>query len=151
MTHPQIQKKEVLMKIKRAVFPFVFLGLLLLVAGCDSKEPANAEPPVARENNLADGAKDWRGSVGVAVADINGDGHLDIISVSPGAGVKFFENDGKGAFFDRGVIANDNAKDWQGSVGITIADIDGNEVPDIIIGAPGAGIKIIKNPVPQKK
>ena len=139
------------MKPRQVVFPIALFGLMFFVAGCNSKKPVNAGPPVARENNLADDSRDWQGGVGIAVADMNGDGCLDIISVSPGAGVKYFENDCNGAFFDRGVIANDDARSWNGSVGIAIADIDKNGVPDIIVGAPGAGIKIIKNPVPQKK
>ena len=140
------------MKIRQVVFPVALLGLLLFVAGCDNKEPVvNAGPPVAKESNLADDAKDYRGGVGVAVADMNGDDNLDIVSVSPGSGVKWFENDGNGAFFDRGVIAKDDARDYRGSVGIAIADIDGNGIPDIVIAAPGAGVKVIKNSVPKNK
>ena len=39
---------------------------------------------------------------------------------------------------------------WKAGVAVTIGDVDGDGVLDIVIAVP-EGIKIVKNPIPQKK
>ena len=86
--------------------------------------------------------------VGVAVADMDGDNDLDIITTYP-QGISFFENDGSGAFFDRGVIADSGASHKYSGVGVAIKDINNDGILDIIVAYP-QGLRIIKNPIPQK-
>ena len=148
MAHSQAKQKEVLMKIRQTVFPVVLLGLLLLVVGCDDSS-RSATPPVAKANNIETGAQLNSAGIGDAIADMNGDGHLDIVSAGPN-GVKYFESDGNGSYFDRGVIAETGAKLNSAGIGIAVADLDGNGVPDIVFTGLH-GIRIFKNPIPQKK
>ncbi|MBI5306224.1 VCBS repeat-containing protein [Candidatus Wolfebacteria bacterium] len=134
------------MKIRQAVLPFMLLGLLFFVA-YDSN--SSTIPPVAKANNLETGAQLNGAGIGVAIADMNGDGHLDIVSAGPN-GVKYFESDGNGGYFDRGVIAETGAQLNSAGIGVAVADLDGNGISDIVIAGPN-GIRIFKNPIRQKK
>lgn len=140
------------MKIRQVVFPFVALGLLVFVIGCDNNRASaeNKEPVVYSYGSRLPTGASWRDSgVGVTLADMDGDGDLDLISVVPD-GVKHFENQGSGNFVDRGVIAKSGASWLNSGIGIAIGDVDGDGVLDIVIAAPD-GINVIKNPVPQKR
>lgn len=138
------------MKIRQAAFPVALLGLLLFVACCNDSN-RSAISPVAKADNLETGEDPLsRVGIGVAVADMNGDGYTDIVSAISD-GVKYFENDGNGSFFDRGVIAETTDARLHGdAIGIAVADLDGNGVSDIVI-AGSNGIRIFKNPILQKK
>jgi hypothetical protein len=46
------------------------------------------------------GKKRWRRSYSASFADLNGDGHLDLVVVSDFAGVDVYRNDGRGHFAD---------------------------------------------------
>ena len=133
------------MKIRQAVLP-IALGLALLVAGCDSRSSTTPQP-IAKADNLQVGAQ-LDSCIGVAIADMGWDSILDIVSVSPN-GIKYFEGDGKGGYFDRGVIAKIGAQ-LNSGIGIAVADLDRNGINDIVIASPN-GIRIFKNPISQKK
>ncbi len=69
---------------------------------------------------------------GVAVGDIDGDGHLDIVSASHGAGLVALFGDGKGTFrvSHEGLPARDFS-----SQAIALADADGDGKLDIVASA----------------
>ncbi|TSC89131.1 MAG: hypothetical protein G01um10143_512 [Parcubacteria group bacterium Gr01-1014_3] len=130
------------------VFVFLVALVALICSGCDDTQSGKA-PPIAKENDLEPGAQLNNAGVGVAIADMNGDGHLDIVVATPN-GVKYFENNSKGAFLDRGVIADSGAQLNNAGIGLAVADIDGNGIPDVVVASPN-GVRIIKNPIQQKK
>ena len=137
------------MKIRQAVFPVALLGLLLFVASCSDEQNKTQGPPVAKTSGLKSGAGHLYSGVGVAIADMDGDGDLDIVTAYPN-GISFFENDGIGAFIEHGVIADSGASHFYSGVGIAVRDIDNDGVLDIVVAHP-SGLRIIKNPIPQKK
>lgn len=74
---------------------------------------------------------DLPGTIHAPVADLNGDGNLDIVALvsQDSEEVHFFEGDGAGHFRDR-VIHGSTNKDF-GSSGLSIADLNGDGKPDI--------------------
>jgi hypothetical protein len=146
MNENKQQTKEALMKIRQTVSVITLFGLLLFVTGCGSDD--SKIPPVAKKNNLTVGGENGKAGIGVAVADMNGDGYLDIISAGPD-GIRYFESDGNGGYFERGKIADTEAWNSGAGVGIAVMDLDDNGVLDIVTASP-EGIRITKNPIPQK-
>lgn len=75
---------------------------------------------------------DLPGTIHAPVADINGDGHLDVVALvsQDSEEVHGFEGDGRGNFRDR-VIHGSTNKDY-GSSGLCIADVNKDGRPDIV-------------------
>lgn len=79
----------------------------------------------------------FRGGVSVAVADLDGDGKIEII-VSPGSGlnseVRIFSSDGK--------LKNKFSvfeKNFRGGVSVAAGDVDGDGIKEIVVGAGKGG------------
>ncbi|HTH46686.1 MAG TPA: VCBS repeat-containing protein, partial [Candidatus Limnocylindria bacterium] len=68
---------------------------------------------------------------GVVLADLNGDGSLDLLLSANGAGVRCWTNDGHGHFTD--VTTNAGTASRLGSMTLALADVDGNGTPDLYI------------------
>src|SRR5882724_9894997 len=68
---------------------------------------------------------------GAVFADINGDGFLDLLVATTGAGVVCFLNDGHGKFSDVTGTAGTATK--YGSVTLALADVDGNGTLDLYV------------------
>ncbi len=68
---------------------------------------------------------------GVVLADITGDGALDLLLSANGAGVRCWRNDGHGHFTD--VTTNAGTASRLGSMTMALADVDGNGTPDLYI------------------
>ena len=83
---------------------------------------------VTAEAGLVFSGKNFRGAV---FADINGDGFSDLLVATTGRGVLCFLNDGHGKFKDITEAAGTGSH--HGSVGMTLADIDGNGTLDLYI------------------
>ncbi|MCX6924773.1 MAG: CRTAC1 family protein, partial [Verrucomicrobia bacterium] len=69
-------------------------------------------------------------STGAAFADVDGDGHLDLLVNGLGTGTRLFLNDGKGRFkesADSGLIPKG------GSHSLTLADVDGDGFLDLYV------------------
>jgi enediyne biosynthesis protein E4 len=127
-------------------------GMLIFVL-CGTAAMAAADPPadispfteeaIARgliyEVQQFNGPTQQGQGFGVAIADLNGNGHLDIILMGNGAGiVGFFENDGNGNFTDRSYTIEPNRLPAPKLVlpkasGIATADFTGNGLLDIYI------------------
>jgi hypothetical protein len=91
----------------------------------------------------------FTGGATVAAADINGDGHADIVTgAGPGSGphVKVIDGNKLGQIQANGQIADSAllasffafAPTFTGGVNVTAGDFNGDGVPDVIVGA-GAG------------
>ncbi len=72
-----------------------------------------------------------RYSTGCALADVNGNGHLDLILVALGGPNALFLNDGTGRFTEQGVDAG--LTSTAGSTTVTLADVDGNGWLDLYV------------------
>ena len=68
---------------------------------------------------------------GATFADINGDGHLDLLLAVTGRGALCFLNDGQGKFREVTAAAGTGSK--YGSTTLTLADVDGNGTLDLYI------------------
>src|SRR5205823_12369389 len=78
------------------------------------------------------------GGLGVAVADVNNDGWPDIFLTSGADDHRLSLNDGKGRFREapgaREVFRWKSAKPDDPPAGVCIADVNGDGLPDIVIG-----------------
>ncbi len=72
-----------------------------------------------------------RYSTGCALADVNGNGHLDLILVALGGPNALFLNDGTGRFTEQGEEAG--LASTAGSTTVTLADVDGNGWLDMYV------------------
>jgi len=72
-----------------------------------------------------------RHSTGAAFADINGDGHLDLILLATRGPNAIFINDGKGHFTERRDLGLDSV--GNGGTTITMADVDGHGWLDMFV------------------
>ena len=68
---------------------------------------------------------------GAAFADLNGDGHLDLLLTVTGRGVVCFLNNGRGRFSD--ATAASNIPSPPGSTTLALADVDGNGTLDLYV------------------
>lgn len=67
----------------------------------------------------------------LAVADFNGNGHLDFVVGDNNGMIELFLNDGEGDFHSDGVIHRYGQCSW----GLTAGDFNNNGYPDLLVGA----------------
>jgi hypothetical protein len=78
----------------------------------------------------------------LAVADVNGDGKLDIVGVTPYSGVYVFHGNGDGTF---GTAMNYNdAQTGAPGAAVAVGDIDGDGKPDLAVSV-NNGISVLLN------
>jgi hypothetical protein len=106
------------------------LFLLPLAAGLGAlpaADPDKPAPPEFSEHLIQDG---YGYAYGLAAADIDGDGHLDLVSSdATGNALSWYENDGKGNF-RRHYIAKDE-EGWFER--LAVGDINGDGKPDVVV------------------
>lgn len=107
------------------------------VDGKPAPPPLPKAPYVAVTEGLPSGGE-WRGRP--AIADLNGDGHLDIVcSVRKGDGLFAFLNDGKGTRFKEAIQGFPRNAGYGGSA---VADFDKDGFADIVFSTHGAPIQV---------
>ncbi len=74
-----------------------------------------------------------KGTTGQALADMNGDGTLDVIAAHQRAQSAVYVNDGTGSF----PAARDFSTEWSGTAAVAVGDMDGDGLPDIVSGGSG--------------
>lgn len=85
------------------------------------------QPPVA----YATGTSNTSGNTGLAVADFNGDGHVDVAASAVNSKrISILEGRGDGSFYPAYVFTTPSNR--SGPRELSIADIDGNGRPDIV-------------------
>jgi hypothetical protein len=92
-------------------------GYLRVVSGADGAEILN----IGLEHNIC-------ASAGVAAGDIDGDGVVELLSMTTAAQVKAFEHDGTLKWTSPAVVASQYAMP-------AISDMDGDGKPEIVVGA----------------
>jgi protein involved in polysaccharide export with SLBB domain len=102
---------------------------------------------------IGDGSGNWSSTsplnkssyYGLGIADLNGDGHMDILAATYRAGVHVFLGDGSGVFI-KSVSPQVEGSYWD----VTAADLDGDGALDILASSlNGGGIKAWKNAGPD--
>ena len=76
-------------------------------------------------------ARPGQDSTGAVFADVDGDGHLDLLVASLGHGVRAFRNDGKGHFTQFTEAAGLTSR--AGSMSLALADVDGDGDLDLYV------------------
>jgi len=110
---------------------FRYLGLAVVI-GAVGATPLQAEPTPTPVPPIKNGASS------VDAADINGDGHMDVVSASAGDGeIAWYPNNGEGRFPDKEIITIGAA----GAQEIIATDLDGDGDIDIL-GAFGSENKV---------
>jgi VCBS repeat-containing protein len=66
---------------------------------------------------------------GLAIGDLDGDGHLDVAAALPGTGVVLLRGDGQG-----GLAAPVAVPGTAGAIDIALADVNGDGRPDLVVG-----------------
>lgn len=70
-------------------------------------------------------------ATGAVFADVDGDGHLDLLVSGIGQGVRLFHNDGHGRFTD--ITATAGLASTSASLTMTLADVDGDGALDLYV------------------
>jgi hypothetical protein len=135
-----------------------FIGALMIVllagagAWCQEGKSPGAKAEEGHQIAFVDGSEGlpsagrWR--QGIAIYDINRDGHLDIAAPPPRKATQemntpmVWHGNSKGAWTaSRSEVPSDMAYDYGG---ITIADFDGDGIPDMGLAMHGKGVKVLK-------
>ena len=118
-----------------AVFPRTTDRLYKNLRGQGSKPDSAGD--YFRDVSVEAGISSQRGAgLGVASADWNNDGWMDIFVANDGHPNFLWINQQNGSFQDEAVlrgVASDAAGRSQGSMGVAVADIDHNELPDLFV------------------
>lgn len=126
------------------------LFMLTLLVGSAGAEPLSpfTEEALQRGVNFAVTMGHTQYGTGIALVDLDGDGHLDIVAFGPSNGrVGLFQNDGTGHFIDRTLNAQGQPRLLQQSdySGISAADYNGNGLLDLYFTRHGGANILYRN------
>lgn len=124
--------------------------MVAVCAGTVLAEPLSpfTEEAIARGVNFAVTMGNTQYGTGLALIDLDGDGHLDIVAFGPSNGrVGLFQNDGTGNFIDRTLNAQGQPRLLQQSdySGISAADYDGDGDLDLYFTRHGGANILYRN------
>jgi hypothetical protein len=114
----------------------VFQGMLTAFGGHTElmfRQVRTISTPYASEGHTSSGS-----GIGVTIGDVNRDGKNDIIVGTP-ASVKSYLNTGGFVFYENQLIYvpfDDTHTDSDAGIGVTLADLNGDGWPDLVMGTP---------------